>query len=1166
MRIINKKVLITMLLCLLGTFYLTQVSHAADKNQLSEKQDSYFIMTTNDELPENIDLSESQTLSYSIHNEEISTSLIKKPENSDFQFLTSEESGVELTKKKDLMIDWNEVNSNSVDLTLSQITKNGALKAINLDKDGQEVSTSTIGLLGINSFNSKMIEEVRSASTLKTDDFYNVSFGLEAKGEEIANSSTKKILAGNDANFQFELKVTGSTKVYTDAQILLELPKGSEIRQDLSELKIANVIPKYDASTGRLLYSIPVLNTGQTYRLSFGILTDNGITPKEKLIEVKGKLTANEFNPIDRKVETKVFSSLEPTISLKIKEIRDKANNLKGKDDAPVQGDIIIWELGASVPNKEAGQRYFEEGTNVVVKSFLPKELKYLTSSSNSNVTWHETEYSVFWRTPVKSNSEQAKSGEYLYNETITFSTQVKEDAPNFKLLENTARITVKDGDKQSYQEEDKTHVMVASKETNEQKPVGSIFVGLTYGSAQYGDWIDFTGTYVPTLNDTAKFRMGVSALYSTGGKSDFYIDGQMVPRAERDAVSQRLVRNDLKEINVEYTIDPNVYIDELIVPIPGMAAYSGEQNYRKYEKLPEVFVRYVVNGQVKEKLVNFSELELMQKEDPPPKEQNYRDRYNNPEYPSYMGYYVIPYEYLGLKKNDVVSSLTYGYRGAIKKETVIRVSSIRFRIKSGFTGEIINRAAANFVERNGKKVTMKSEDKSSHMKPRSVLVVPPPANSTPIVQTNVSLNKSEGNVVKEGDNVVNFSMKNDDASLEYLKGPFKSYILLTKGIEIKQASGTFPQGSYKKITDNYNGSGRQQIEITWNPSIKELNRNESLKGSFAVKVTEKTPNNINLNIYSYANNSPIVRTNNNGNGSTEVSYQQDNKDKMNPDLPANHTRVNTISRYLILRNSQVAINKQVKGNLDDKFSDMAHATPDGKIKYQLHMKNNDSLKIHRFTLIDVLPSVGDLGITDNVQRESKFRPKLSGPITLSSDMGDRFTVHYSKSKNPKRDDLMKSITYPDGATPMVNPASAEDPNWMTASQVTNWSEIGSFKIALTGSALWEPNQELLVSFDMKAPTRDELSGTKVLDKETSEAGRTAWNSFAVTINDLQSVEPKRVGVILENKVEEIIPGILPNTGGTHLRNIQLTAITLMSISMISAGIFYFYQHRKRWK
>lgn len=1165
MRIINKKVLLTMLLCLLGTFYLTQVSHAVDKNQLSEKQDSYFITTTNDELPENIDLSENQTLSYSIHNEEISTSLIKKPENSDFQFLTSEESGVELTKKKDLMIDWNEVNSNSVDLTLSQITKNGALKAINLDKDGQEISTSTIGLLGINSFSTKMIEEVRSANTLKTDDFYNVSFGLEAKGEEIPNSSTKKILAGNDANFQFELKVTGSTKVYTDAQILLELPKGSEIRQDLSELKIANVIPKYDASTGRLLYSIPVLNTGQTYRLSFGILTDNGITPKEKLIEVKGKLTANEFNPIDRKVETKIFSSLEPIISLKVKEIRNKDNKPKGKDEAPVQGDLIVWELAASVPNKKAGQRYFQEGTNIVVKSFLPKELNYKTSSSNSNVTWHDTEHSVFWRTPVKSYSEQGKSDEYLYNESITFITEVSQDTPNFKLLENKARITVKDGDGQTYQVEDKASVTVASDTGTNTETQGKIYYGSSYGPSPNGDWIEWKPGSVISVYETKSVRFGMNGYYYYHD-NQYYVNGRKIDdRNVYRGIMERVLTRDVKEVFVEQTYDPALYyLEEFAIAEPAMFAYT--DRFKTYEKLPETYIQYEVNGKMREKIVNFSDLELVEREEGVPESINDRRSINNPLYPEYMGIYVLPRSYLDLKEEDVVTKVRYGYRN-VEKETVIRFFNAKFKIKPGFSGEIYTHSSFNITEYiDNRPVILTSSNPNNSYGPRKLIVLPTPANSTPIVQTNVSLNKSEGNVVKEGDNVVNFSMKNDDSSLEYLKGPFKSYILLTKGIEIKQASGTFPQGSYKKITDNYNGSGRQQIEITWNPSIKELNRNESLKGSFAVKVTEKTPNNINLNIYSYANNSPIVRTNNNGNGSTEVSYQQDNQDKMNPDLPANHTRVNTSSRYLILRNSQVAINKQVKGNLDDKFSDMAHATPDGKIKYQLHMKNNDSLKIHRFTLIDVLPSVGDLGITDNVQRESKFRTKLSGPITLSSNMGDRFTVHYSKSKNPKRDDLMKSITYPDGATPMVNPASAEDPNWMTASQVTNWSEIGSFKIALTGSALWEPNQELLVSFDMKAPTRAELSGTKVLDKETSEAGRTAWNSFAVTINDLQSVEPKRVGVILENKVEEIIPGILPNTGGTHLRNIQLTAITLMSISMISAGIFYFYQHRKRWK
>src|SRR5690625_1760973 len=166
-------------------------------------------------------------------------------------------------------------------------------------------------------------------------------------------------------------------------------------------------------------------------------------------------------------------------------------------------------------------------------------------------------------------------------------------------------------------------------------------------------------------------------------------------------------------------------------------------------------------------------------------------------------------------------------------------------------------------------------------------------------------------------------------------------------------------------------------------------------------------------------------------------------------------------------------------------------------------------------TLMDVLPSVDDLGITDNVSRGSTFTPTLERPIQLPSTWEDKVEIFYSTAFTPMRDDLIKNTVYPDTTTPLSNPDNVDETNWQTASEVSDWSTIHSFKMELKDGVSWINGEDITIQFAMKAPEFNEVE-PPLVNKKTNPEDRAAWNSFAIATDHGQPVEPLRVGVYME--------------------------------------------------
>src|SRR5699024_12269147 len=98
---------------------------------------------------------------------------------------------------------------------------------------------------------------------------------------------------------------------------------------------------------------------------------------------------------------------------------------------------------------------------------------------------------------------------------------------------------------------------------------------------------------------------------------------------------------------------------------------------------------------------------------------------------------------------------------------------------------------------------------------------------------------------------------------------------------------------------------------------------------------------------------------------------------------------------YSLAGKYDVQTEKLIKGPNDEDYSKFTTAPFEGTVDYKLKMTNTTGKDLSIMTLIDVLPTVGALGITDNINRGSTFDPILDGPIKLPQECHGKENVYY---------------------------------------------------------------------------------------------------------------------------------------------------------------------------
>ncbi|WP_411953819.1 SpaA isopeptide-forming pilin-related protein [Alkalibacillus sp. S2W] len=890
-----------------------------------------------------------------------------------------------------------------------------------------------------------------------------------------------QILSGNNAAYDLVFKTTGSMMEYTNAQVMVNLPdlEYTEFNQNLNELSIAGVQPTYQEDQSRLVYQFDTLETGQTYENVIKLQTSNGIAPNGAELLANASFEADQQDLVENDASITVEASNPVSVSKQFNSVLGNERNIATPDDQ------TLWEINVDIPNSESGQLYLEENSQITVVDTLPDGLSY--DSMQSGPEPEQNGNQLIWTFDAPTFNDQSNSTDSLFNTNLEVVLTTGSDTADQTLTNNV----------------DVNSMFVGGVEhdTNASEDL-TIYQTDTGSGDVDGD------RYVPVHIGPSNGKGDLGAFSNKNPYPQVY-DDALLAFSHGIAPLNESEAGDFQQYTTRYDVDENLIFKEL--ETPGGFIYRPGGSWPAGVPLDEepVFnIEAVVDGQ-RELLVEDAEKGAV---------------YNRAD--------------LGIDEGADVSSIFYNFTTAPSGMLNVGRPNYYFEIEEGYTGDVTNTWDVYGTDGNGNDFA-NQYNSDPLAGPRSAEIVEPPDNEPPIATVGVELLDQQGSYITAGKNRMQVDLNTESTSTLAMNEPMETAVLMPPGVTIDQSpeaefidadgrstsdTDTAKGGDFEVLSDDYNGSGRQLVQFSWNDSI--LRPGKSLYSEINVQVAEDAPNELPFEVYGFSGDESLDVPDVDDPGLTDTVLQTDDGD-LNENGVSDEPRIKSGNEYHIAGQYDIQTEKLVQGELDENFSSFGQTTPGGNIDYKLALTNVTGKDISSMTMIDVLPAVDDLGITDNAERGSQFTPDLTGEIQLPSSWEDKVEVYYSTALTPERDDLIRNTDYPDSTEELSNPSEAENPNWTLAENVTDWSNIRSFKIEMADDAEWIDGEEITINFSMQAPEASEVN-LDVLDRDIEPNDRAAWNSFAIATDQGQPVEPSRVGVYMNmdnsvqlNKVDE---------------------------------------------
>ncbi|WP_182201150.1 isopeptide-forming domain-containing fimbrial protein [Paraliobacillus salinarum] len=921
----------------------------------------------------------------------------------------------------------------------------------------------------------------------------------------------KTALTGADANFRLTVKLTGSKRVYKNVDIVVTLPISETIifddsQDELDHLAINGVSPTFDSQTKQLTYHFDEIKRGQMYEKIISLNTKNGYIPNDTSVDVTASLTGEiHYTENDEKEEgqagTVVPVNLEDSGTMTLKAtggISIKKSIVSPMTGVAERGDIVTWQIDVAIPKKDRGQLFLQPGENIVITDTLPNDLTFQQMISGDSYTSIQGNV-ITWEFPTESFAEQEARGDNLFSKTFQFETKVGDSAPEYQNLTNQSVLQTQFIGNTTKNASSNKNVYITAGQPGAGDIQGSVYVPAHLGPSDDAGGIaeNDNKNPVPQVNDDAKLTFGfyTPPLHESRPSNNFNADGGMIPG------------NDIMDFNdykVKYDIDKNLNIESIKIPSKLYYKPTTETPSEDFLVPPTFQVLGTVDG-IERVLIQESDVA-------------WGKTYTREE--------------MGILSGEYVSDITIDFLYAPGGMQSYRWD-FNFSVKQGYTGLVEN--VFNIVGVDGLNrpfdLTQRYPDYFTNGNPkdlagpRQAVINPWPAEPEPVGRVGVKLLNHVGGVVTLGNNRMQVELENANNSLAPMNSQLETTVLLPPGVvlnDVVNPSYTDANdepttgGSYELVNPDYNGSGRQLVKVQWDDS--RITKGQKLTAQLDVEILNYAPNQLRFDVYGFSSDSqlqaPVVAEP----GITDTVLQTDSED-LNGNGDVDHPRLKSGNLYVLAGKYDIKTEKLIKGPNDTEYSKFTVAPFDGLVDYKLKMTNTTGKDLSIMTLIDVLPSLGDLGITDNINRGSTFEPILNGPITLPAEWQGKVSVFYSTAKNPERDDLTRHTDYLPNTTQLTNPAGAEAPNWMDESSVTDWSDIHSFKIELKKGDTWIKGQDIEIDFSMKMPLEANVT-EEVKDLTLAPQQRAAWNSFAVATDTGQPVEPERVGVAIEHFVD----------------------------------------------
>ncbi|WP_240144327.1 isopeptide-forming domain-containing fimbrial protein, partial [Enterococcus faecalis] len=903
------------------------------------------------------------------------------------------------------------------------------------------------------------------------------------------SSVTDSVLAGEDLVYALNFKVTGSQTIYHNAKISVNIPLGFNLNQDLSQIQIAGVIPTFDSTKGLLMYEFPELKSGQAYTVNLKVGTVNGTTPNGTEVKLTADFSADEFSGNAKSEATEMIKASSSLATSKAY-VKTVDSSGKEKTTPPTAGDVGTWNIKISAAKKSTGLLYLKEGSKITIVDTLPEGMTYI--SDNLDGKYDESKKTITWQFDAPTLSEQELAQENLFNKELTVTVKFESDIKNYQVFKNVVHAEAIRIDDQTVSSDTSANVMAGiSDPTNTEVPPGKEYLPYHVGPKKDGKESSADNPNPDaTFYDSRiiNFRFGVVPWMANSRDKDF------------------------DSYEITYKIDSHLNLRNLYIPKFNYSPDASiNENKTLYPK-GEIFV--TIDGKEK-KLTDFVTPE------------------NNSK--------IINLNSLGIPEGTHIQSFRINFTeypaGAVNYQGI----TMDYSIEKGYVGDIENNVfydVHGYTAKNKAIHWSNDSNKNPDQNPgnydilkassgyRTAHVIAPPANSIPVVKSEIHFNTSNNGIVQPGNNRITGYFGVDGSSAQSITKPITAMVLLPVGVKVDlnnpqyklnnnvfwdedTIDGNNENGKVSIITNDYSDSGRQLIKVEWN--VTKLSFNDGVSYAFNTIIDKDAPTPLRMDTYGFSGDDKLSVPS--GASTLTDSYLETNTDNLDGSGNTTKPRVQSANQYRMVKENQITTEKLVKGEQDKEYGKMGHTSPGGKIDYQLNMTNKGNT-IGNFVMMDVLPSIDDLGITDNTSRDSKFTPELQGPISVSNDWKGKVTVLYSESTNPSRKDLDSNVNYPSSTNHLVDPENAQTPNWKSEGEVSDWSKIHSFMIQLNAGE-WTKGDKVSIEFSMKAPINISMD---LLNQQTPDENRAAWNSFAYTANNSQVVEPERVGVVINGE------------------------------------------------
>lgn len=901
------------------------------------------------------------------------------------------------------------------------------------------------------------------------------------------------MLSGEMNHLQVSVKTTGPKTIVED--LVLELNYNSDLKID--EEYLSNNTPSgitYEVKEDKVIFNFDKVEGGKFYEVPVIFIAQNGIIKNDSKYDFSLKTLSNNYSSEDQ------FASVTVNASSPLKINKDYI----GLAEKGIEGTLGIapgltgkWKTKAVIVKNRYGQMFIKEGTKITIREEFDHEtLEFVRVDGGVEPTTIE-EGVLVWEFDAPSYEEQ-KQNDNLFFQDFDVIYRVKSDLKIEKKLDDqgasaSLEFTNIADDVLIDTDEGRTSLYPSAEDTPEVE--GSWWIPGHFGpTSAFGDFsTDFEKMNTrPTVFEWAKLTYAHQIAALEYGEANVY-----------------------KSYAVSYFINDHLKLDE--IKTPGRFLYRpnrqhGDATYLEEQPILDVFFYDKDDNLIasfedvdQNRIITRKEI-LADKDDSTHiKKVVYSARkfvpgmiVDEPEVNPNTGFTDLPtytFSILPSWKEDAVNNMY-----ELKNEKIIEVER---SYPSGYKEIYDFRDDAEFdyyIDNNGyiEKYFVGWHPLSA---PRWAVVTEDENTFIPTVTNTIELMDHNDGIAFPGSNVLRLTLNNEEVSVGAILENVQSYILLPKTIELDLTS--VKDGiEVKEISeDSYN----KLYQINWNNS--RVIPRDSLSLDIEVKLLTDLYN-INLSHFSDLSSNDDFNV-----LKVDDATLQDSVKVKTPslleDLIAEKDLVLSKNHYTVLSDYYILVEKFVKAEVDTEFKKTTSMGQDELVTYKLDFTNKKGRVVDRFGLIDVLPHIGDLGITNFVERGSEFDLVLSGPIKID----DRFEVRYSKDKNPSRQVLNELV----GRKDYLTVEGGNEVTWLKENEVDNWNEIYSFHVSLKEGKEIEINENFSLEFTAKLPHTVEV-----------EKDIYAHNSFALTANGSPLIEPLQVSVKIPGKETEVPPKETP--------------------------------------